>query len=706
LLRASETRKRRKRRLPIDEDEGGPARKPKKTSRLELETSSGKPPRTPKSMVKPTGAAASSTPKSGLTVADTTAISQAIETYREFNNMTQRQVNEMIQRPANSAAGKVLWASIYEEVPSLPRRSIQQFCRRNFHNYEGRGVWTAEQDEELREAYQRHPNKWTDIGQELNRFPEDARDRWRNYLVCAGNMKKDVWDKVEEAQLRTAVAECIQSIREDRRRTGTSSGTLDEEERLIDWQKVSEKMNHTRSRLQCSYKWKKLNAADESDDEENGHNPIIGRSWRLRDAKVQARTMSAAEKLRLLRAIRDSGARREGKIPWRSIALEFKETGKRMAWKVCFRRLKNRLPGSQEMNFERIVERLISVFEASAPNEPEGFELNPFMSSNTQHSSISQVRTVERESDPLATDSDEEEQVIKALSSKRGPKSMQKTKPKDKIHKDLNGDDMGEPSSTTKEKGKVRDRLRRHDESTPEPADTTSGAADGALAIDGEKVVVAGLQLLKASKGKGRKSKFRQFLSEEIVVEDPTDDEDITDDLPNSRPAGEDDGTYEVASEPGEDTAVKVKGQDNQVNEAESVDLDDESAPSPNDLQIHEHSDISEDESAPESANEIESIDLDEGHPITTNGFGDSEESDVNEENAESTKSFDDDNGANESGHQDDDNIKYYHRIANKHVENYFDNASSDSESVSSSDSSVSSIPARVYRQRDTSMEL
>ena len=706
VLQASEIRKHRKRRLSVDRDDSGHVSKSKKISRLELNASSKNPSKTPQSTVKATGTAAASSLKSSLTVADTTAISQAVEAYREDKNMTQRQVNGIIQLPANSVASKALWTSIYEELPYIPRRNIQQFCRRNFHNYEGRGVWTVEQDEELREAYQRRPNKWTDIGQELNRFPEDVRDRWRNYLVCAGNMKKDVWDRVEEEQLLAAVAECVHDIREGRHRTGSTPAALGDEERLIDWQKVSEKMHHTRSRLQCSYKWKRLNAANKSDNEGDERNPIISRSWRLRDAKVQARTMSTTEKLRLLQAIRDSGASREGKIPWRNIALELKETGKRMTWKVCIRRLMNRLPGSEGMSFGETIERLVDVFEASAPNEPEGLELNPLMPSYTRGLSSSQTMAVNNEPDPLATDSDEEEQVIKAMSAKKGRKSMRTSNTKSKGNETSNAGDGERQPSTPKEKRKFRDRMRRQDESTPEPADPNSGSFEEAITTDAEEDMIPNLQLPKADKKKRRKSKARKILSEEIVVEELSSDEHVTTSQPGTQPVDEkDDESCEVESSSREGSAVKVEAHDKQSHDRESVDLDGESPPSGNDLGNHEFSDIEEDEYLLERANETGSVDL-EDHAIATNGFDD-EESEVNTDDALSTRSSDNaDVDASESVNRDDDNKKFYRRIASQHVEKYFDNAASDSESVSSSGSSISSIPAKVNRKRDMSIEL
>jgi hypothetical protein len=705
LLQASETRKRRKRRLPVDEDESGPSSTSMKATRFESQASRAKTPRTPRTIANATGTASASTPKSSLTVEDTTAISQAIGVYREFNDMTQYQVNQLIQQPAQSVAGKALWKSIYEEVPSLSRRSIHQFCRRNFHNFEGRGVWTEEQDEELRDAYQRNPNKWKTIGEELNRFPEDVRDRWRNYLVCEGNMKKAVWDKVEEAQLITAVEECIDAVRKERRRAGATPPSFADEDVFIDWQKVSEKLNHTRSRLQCSYKWKKLKALNASDEDGDTSNPVIGlSSWRVRVAKTEARTLTASEKLRLLRAIDGSGAGREGKIPWAAIALEMNEKGKRMTWKVCFRTLKNNLPGSGEMTFKEIVKRLVDIFAASVPNEPDGFEMNPILSPSNRGQSTSAAIVNDTEADPQGTGSGER-RVSRSTSSKLGHKS----KAKSKKDKNLIAQIEEGQSSVAKTSRKSRDRMRSQDQSALEPPEVSS-AVDESISIDVDEDIMASFEVVKARKGKSRNSRSRKFLSEEKVVEESSDDENATNDqIDQGHIEAENDDADMVVDNSSAEIAVKIETIDNRPYENESVDLDNDSGASPDGFDNHNHSSLDEDESDPESADETGSMDLDEDHTITANGFEGNGGSDVDEdETASATSNNDTDNVEKESVPQDTQsegsNKKLYHRLADQHVETYFENTDSDSESVNSSDSSVSSIPAKV--RRNTSLEL
>ncbi|KAF4628922.1 hypothetical protein G7Y89_g9228 [Cudoniella acicularis] len=342
-----------KRRLPTGSP--GPSKpKSKKTSKQPNGT-----PKSPNPKKKAQSSQAASASKSRVPNEDIQAMTDAIETYREANNLTQFQVNDLIQKPTN-VSSKELWKEVLEAVPDLPRRKVFDTCRRKFHNYAARGSWTKEQDEELKDAYEQFPGKWKQIGQLINRFPEDVRDRWRNYLICGENLQKEVWSKGEESHLRVAVAECVEIVRELRRVTDDARYATLDDESLIDWKLVSEKMDHTRSRLQCINKWKMLKERQDSDVEDPAVNaPIAAATWRLEEAEHQSRAMNASRKLQLLYAIRDTGAGREGKIPWNTVDKALPNSkGQRMG---------------HEMKFKDVLDILIKNFEASAPAEPKEF---------------------------------------------------------------------------------------------------------------------------------------------------------------------------------------------------------------------------------------------------------------------------------------------------------------------------------------------
>jgi hypothetical protein len=356
VLKSSE---KKKRRLPTGEENGKtPLKKGGKSKTLKAST----PRETPVSK------------KGRLPSDDIDAITAAVEEYRDVNDMTQVEINSLVQKDAIKD-GSELWKYVYEQVPGIPRHKILNFCRRTFHNFE-RGGWTEEQDQELREVYERYPGKWKQIGETINRFGEDCRDRWRNYLVNGDNLKKSYWEKDEEKKLSAAVRECIKKVREGRRKNEDPRDAHKTDEELIDWGTVSKTMGHTRSRLQCANKWKKLQDREASDVEDPvAVVPVSETSWRVVEAERAARIMTAEEKLQLLYAIRDSGAGREGKIPWKHIQKENTQfKGKKMMLRICFRELRQHINDYEDLKFKELVEMLIDAFEAAAPNAPEGFE--------------------------------------------------------------------------------------------------------------------------------------------------------------------------------------------------------------------------------------------------------------------------------------------------------------------------------------------
>ncbi|OTA86903.1 hypothetical protein M434DRAFT_40409, partial [Hypoxylon sp. CO27-5] len=149
------------------------------------------------------------------------------------------------------------WSRIVATCPNRGRQKVINQCRRKFHNFVARGTWTPEQQEELKKMYELHGNSFAVIGKLINRHPEDVRDRVRNYVVCGDNRRVQPWTFEEEDKLRSIITEAFEAIRAQRQKTGDES--QEPEEDLIDWQMVSERMDRTRSRLQCIQKWKLMN---------------------------------------------------------------------------------------------------------------------------------------------------------------------------------------------------------------------------------------------------------------------------------------------------------------------------------------------------------------------------------------------------------------------------------------------------------------
>ncbi|RDL33846.1 uncharacterized protein BP5553_08214 [Venustampulla echinocandica] len=359
----------RKRRLPVDESE---------SPKLNIEATPRKPTKGKSTPTKSkTLASGSATPGnkrgSPLTPEDIEGINSAVAMYRDSNRMTQFDVNALIQ---DTQSGKnperdELMTFIYDRLPELPKPRIREMCNTRFHNY-ARGSWTKEEDDELRDAVERFPGVWRNIGPLVNRHPRDARDRWRNNLVCGDKRKKSVWTREEEDQLRAAVAESLEQIRKDKAESTDAQYKAKDDMDLLNWASVSAKMGLVRSRLQCLQKWIRLKdreaevSPDPAEDQEasKGH-------WRLEEAKRETQAMSADEILRFLYAVRNSGAAREGKIPWKIVCADVsQEKGRRMVYRFCFKNLRRKITGYKDMEFKDCLEMIISRFEETAPSEP------------------------------------------------------------------------------------------------------------------------------------------------------------------------------------------------------------------------------------------------------------------------------------------------------------------------------------------------
>ncbi|CZT50095.1 uncharacterized protein RSE6_11023 [Rhynchosporium secalis] len=406
---------RRKRRLPT----GGPdssqvkpkiPRRLRNKSELALEPAKSMTPKqsaskakTPKSRTPKASGSSKATPASKgtrLSSDDVKSIEDAVEAYREQNDLKQVDLNARIQDETKN--NPEFWTYMYEETPHLPRVKIQNHCRRNFHNFESRRSWNEEADQDLKDAYERNPRKWKQIGAELNRFSEDCKDRWRNYVVCGDKLKKEHWTRGEEEKLRDIIEDLLSLILKDEGRDWED--LTENDQTKLDWLKVSEKMDHARSRLQCQTKWKAiLEREDSTTKDPVAKKPISETAWRLEVAVKIARTMKAKEKLALLYLVRDSKAGKEGTIPWTAIQKELGVRGRRMAFRVCYRNMKLHVPGNKKMKLQEIVSALIDLYEAASPREPKGF--NNFISAGIYND----ARKLKRSSRSVSKDNDDDE---------------------------------------------------------------------------------------------------------------------------------------------------------------------------------------------------------------------------------------------------------------------------------------------------------
>ena len=312
------------------------------------------------------------------------------DSYCEANNKTTRQFNEIIQSNIRGNPQAVaLFSDIQDLFPTHRRSYVQRFCRRKFHNFSARGTWTPEEDEMLRRAVSEKGTSWKIVGEMIDRFPEDCRDRYRNYLANAEHRNREQWTEAEILNLAGAIVDCVETMRIERHRQKQEKYGFDvpmsdgdeqdgADTKLINWQAVSDRMGAYgggRSRLQCSFKWNKLKDRDRRRYIRDIREPTQGLNalqapndnhttfggWRMKQASKRVTKMLPGDRYDLLRAILQCGAPSEGNIPWKSIGEDWWQrrwstTERKAGWLM----MKRELPGYEGMDYRDMVYKLLT----------------------------------------------------------------------------------------------------------------------------------------------------------------------------------------------------------------------------------------------------------------------------------------------------------------------------------------------------------
>lgn len=152
-----------------------------------------------------------------------------------------------------------LWQEIKDQGLLRKFESVRRHIRSKYNTFKS-GGWTAEEDTQLKNLYELHPQKWKLISLTMGtRTEHDCHNRYRDYIQLGENRNISVWSKDEEAQLAAAVTTVCQRLEDHRAENGEPP--LDEYTHThISWPQVSREMGEKRSRLQCFQKWKKMQA--------------------------------------------------------------------------------------------------------------------------------------------------------------------------------------------------------------------------------------------------------------------------------------------------------------------------------------------------------------------------------------------------------------------------------------------------------------
>ena len=306
------------------------------------------------------------------------------------------QFNDMIHAPVTgNPKVRQMWSEIRNVLPNRDTRQLKKFCRRRFHNFHARGVWTPEEDEMLAAAVEEKGKAWKAIGERIERHPEDCRDRWRNYLVNAENRNHEHWTETEVRNLAMAIDECVHLLRHDRKvrkalryegrempDSGEESNQGKPAQKLVNWQAVSDRMGQHgggRSRLQCSMKWSQLKenlrkaylrearlARRDPSTQQLDTTPKKGSrnaGWRLRKGARKAENMKTGDKQDLLSALTTCPAIDEENIPWRNLGSgEFKTKWTSHEKRGAWAKLRKEIPSADNEDYHELANRLYTKY--------------------------------------------------------------------------------------------------------------------------------------------------------------------------------------------------------------------------------------------------------------------------------------------------------------------------------------------------------
>ena len=319
------------------------------------------------------------------TEAEITKLDRFRDQYCDANKMNHREFNSLIQSPMRgNPRVTALFDELHEVVPYRPRISLQKYARRRFHNFAARGTWTEDDDDMLKRAVKEKGKSWKAVGAMIDRMAEDCRDRWRNYLVNSEHRNREQWTNEEIENLCTAILECIQLMKAERReareeRYGRGAAEVDvdsdredEDVRLINWQAVSDRMGTHgggRSRLQCSLKWTSLKKAEQSNFLESirkaqglpGKKPALDRNdWRAVRTANKVANMKTGDRYELLQAIVSSNAPSDANLPWKKLGDDaFQAVWNSLDKKTAWQNMKETVPNFASMNYHDIANQLL-----------------------------------------------------------------------------------------------------------------------------------------------------------------------------------------------------------------------------------------------------------------------------------------------------------------------------------------------------------
>ncbi|KAI9634866.1 uncharacterized protein MKK02DRAFT_27995 [Dioszegia hungarica] len=236
------------------------------------------------------------------------AIRKAVEFFRQSNGLTETQLTDLImskKEKSNEYPG--FYSDLAAAVTGRPVRFVQKYVKRLYDTRARKGKWSEQEDDELLQAYNSNSGSWVKIALAVDRPEEDCRARWRDVLRSKSGRDEGRWTKEEETQL-------VEAIKEANLALGKEATARDPP-----WEVVTTKMDDKRTQMQCRKKWHSKLWPELQGAQVPAVRVRIGQSG---DGKEEALKVSAADRVTLVRLIKELDVDTISAIDWDGLATE------------------------------------------------------------------------------------------------------------------------------------------------------------------------------------------------------------------------------------------------------------------------------------------------------------------------------------------------------------------------------------------------
>ena len=228
---------------------------------------------------------------------------------------------------------------ISKDFPTRNPKQIYGFATRYYDPNNHKGKWSEEEKEQLADLVELKGEKWTEIGEILERAGASCRDKWRS---MRDKYQRGDWTPEELAQLKQLVNEQLAA-----RGAAPGRGPGEGNEHLpvrdnINWKAISLKLK-TRSENTCCQKW-----------------------YRIAPDSVAAGEWGAGDDTTMVAALRRARAASEADVDWAGLV-----RGRTLSQiKRRFKDLRQAIPKNHKLTFAEVVQKLVEKHWLRVPALP------------------------------------------------------------------------------------------------------------------------------------------------------------------------------------------------------------------------------------------------------------------------------------------------------------------------------------------------